>query len=65
MAIAKLDYYRWKNDQVLRKAMENPRFLSAFFKRCERDEEHYCICFSDAVHYRIPREIINLESKQH
>lgn len=60
MVIRMLDYYQWRDDQVLRKAMEKPKFLAAFLHRCEREEDRYCICFSDAVYYRIPREIIKL-----
>jgi len=42
MVIRMLDYYKWNNDQVLRKAMKSKKFLAAFLKRCEREEECYC-----------------------
>jgi len=61
MVVEMLDIYRWQGDEILRKAMEEERFLSAFKKRCESDEDYYNVNFFDAVYYRIPRELCKLE----
>lgn len=58
-----LDYYMWSGDKVLRRALGNPMFVQAFLKRCEQDEEKYNIVFSDAVYYRIPKEIQQLKAR--
>lgn len=59
-----LDCYRWSDDEVLRKKLGSTKFLQAFLQRCQQDEEEFHFVFSDAVYFRIPREIYQLKTSE-